>query len=51
MSNYTVRKARSGHWHIRDRAGRLVTVTSSTPGDRRTLANLRATVNRARRPA
>lgn len=46
---YTVTKARrSSHWHIRDRHGRLVAVTGSTPSDRRSLANLRASLRRKR---
>ena len=44
---YTVRRARSGHWHVRDGAGRLVAVVSSTPSDVRALRNLRSQLRRA----
>jgi hypothetical protein len=44
---YSVSLARSGHWHIRGRRGRLVAVTSATPSDRRGLRNLRADIRRA----
>jgi hypothetical protein len=46
---YSVRLARSGHWHVRDRRGRLVAIASGTTSDRRSLANLRANLRRAGR--
>ena len=44
---YSVRKARSGHWHVRDQRGRLIAVTGSTPSDRRSLQNLRGDIRRS----
>lgn len=47
---YTAKKARrSGHWIIRNPQGRIVTVTSGTPSDRRTLMNARKQIERSER--
>lgn len=46
---YTVtRSPGSGHWHVRDAAGRLLAVASSTPSDPRSMANLRSQMARAK---
>ena len=44
---WTVSKARSGHWHVRDSGGRLVAVAASTPSDHRSLRNFRGAMRRA----
>lgn len=49
-AGYSTRLARSGHWHIRDRAGHLVAVTGSTPSDHRAVRNLRAHIRRLETP-
>jgi predicted RNA binding protein YcfA (HicA-like mRNA interferase family) len=45
---FTIKRSRgTSHWHVRDKAGRLVAVTSSTPSDRRSLRNFRRDLRRA----
>jgi hypothetical protein len=45
---YSVSRGRkSSHWHVRDKRGRLVAVTSSTPSDWRGLRNFESRLRRA----
>lgn len=45
-AGYRVTKTHGSHWQIRDRRGRLVATTGSTPSDSRGLRNLRADLKR-----
>lgn len=38
---------RSGHYKVRDKAGRIVAVTGSTPSDPRSLRNFKGQLRRA----
>jgi hypothetical protein len=46
---YRMELRRSGHYVVRSPAGRYVTTVAATPGDRRWLANTRATLRRFER--
>ena len=44
---YSVTRGRKNHWQVRDKGGRLLAATSSTPSDHRSLRNFRGQLRRA----